>query len=160
MIRLINSVINFIQAVHNSKLGSVYFCIVGFLNKYLFSFVVLYMRLWIAQIFWYSGLTKISSWSTTLYLFRYEYAVPVIPVEIAALMATAAELSMPILLVFGFLTRLASIPLLCMVAVIQFTYLDLIDHMYWAVMLLTIICYGPGRYSLDCILCFKRDLRK
>jgi putative oxidoreductase len=79
--------------------------------------------------------------------------VPIIPAEFAAILATATELSAPILLVLGFLTRLAAIPMLCMTAVIQFTYLDLIDHLYWAILLATIILYGPGRYSLDYLIC-------
>jgi len=106
-----------------------------------------------ARIFWYSGLTKISSWQTTVYLFEYEYATPIIPAELAAAMATATELSAPIFLLFGFMTRFAAIPMLCMTAVIQFTYLDHIEHIYWAVLLGAIILHGPGKYSIDHLLC-------
>ena len=113
------------------------------------SALVLIMRLWMAKIFWYSGLTKISSWSSTIALFKYEYQVPVISPEIAAYFATAFELTCPILLVLGLGTRFATLPMLAMVAVIQFTYLDLINHFYWALMLGTILLYGPGVLSLD-----------
>lgn len=145
-----------IQKIQNSFIGSIYFALAKFANHYLFSLIVLFMRVWMAQIFWYSGLTKIASWQSTVYLFKYEYAVPIIPAEIAAALATATEVSMPLFLVVGFMTRLAAIPMLCMTAVIQFTYLDLTEHLYWALLLGTIIFYGPGRYSLDRLLCSER----
>ena len=141
-----------IKKIQNNFIGKTYYCITQFANKYLFSALVFFMRFWVAKIFWYSGLTKISSWQSTVFLFKYEYAVPFISAEIAALMATAMELSMPILLVVGLMSRLAAIPLLCMTIVIQFTYLELIDHLYWAILLCTIIFYGAGRYSLDHII--------
>ena len=141
-----------IQRIHNSYIGIMYFATVKFANDYLFPLIVLFMRIWIARLFWYSGLNKISSWKSTICLFKYEYAVPIIPVDIAAITATGIELSMPIFLLVGFMTRLAAIPLLCMTAVIQFTYLDLTEHLYWALLLGTIIFYGPGRYSIDRLL--------
>ena len=50
------------------------------------------LRIWVARVFFLSGLTKIQTWDSTLMLFEYEYAVPVIPFELAAYMATAGEL--------------------------------------------------------------------
>lgn len=137
------------KCIHSNYIIKTYLSIANFSNHYLFPLIVLLMRLWIARIFWYSGLTKIASWGSTLYLFKYEYNVPIIPTEIAAYLATAIELSMPWLLVFGFLTRFAAIPLLCMTAVIQLTYLELTEHLYWAFLLSVIIFYGPGKYSID-----------
>ena len=58
----------------------------------------LLIRLWIANIFWKAGTVKIASWDSTLYLFEYEYQVPLIPPEIAAYLGTGVELSMPVLL--------------------------------------------------------------
>lgn len=111
--------------------------------------LVLGMRLWIARIFWYSGLTKISHWPATIYLFRYEYKLPHIAPEAAAYVFTSFELICPILLAVGLATRLATIPILMMISIIQFTYLDISDHSYWAIMLATILFYGPGRISMD-----------
>ena len=142
-----------INKIQNNSLGRIYLIATQFSNKYLFSLLILFIRIWMARIFWYSGLTKISSWQTTLYLFQSEYKVPIIPIEIAASLAMVTELTMPFFLVIGFLTRFAAIPLICMVAVIQFTYLDLIEHLYWAILLATIVFYGPGRYSIDSLLC-------
>ena len=83
-----------------------------------------------ARVFWYSGLTKISSFDSTIYLFEYEYKVPVIPPEIAAYLATITELSMPVFLILGLFSRLACLPLIAMTLVIQFTYLELVEHLY------------------------------
>ncbi len=150
-----------IYKIQDSLLGRAYHAATEFSSKYLFSLLVLFIRLWMARIFWYSGLTKINSWQTTIYLFKYEYKVPIIPVEIAASLATATELTMPFLLVLGFMTRFAAVPLICMIAVIQFTYLDLVEHLYWAVLLATIIFYGPGRYSVDYLICCKnKEIKK
>lgn len=107
------------------------------------------IRITIARVFFYSGLTKIESWDSTLALFEYEYQVPVIPVELAATLATTAEIACPVLLVLGLGTRFAAIPLLAITAVIQFTYLESIEHAYWALLLLTIISFGPKAWSLD-----------
>ncbi|MFK8039848.1 MAG: DoxX family protein [Rickettsiaceae bacterium] len=111
--------------------------------------ILLFTRYWIAQIFWYSGQIKISNWNATLYLFQYEYNVPIIPYELAAYFATIFELACPALLLFGLATRIATLPLLVMTAIIQFTYLNLTDHLYWAICLSTILCYGPGKISID-----------
>ena len=144
----------YIRCFFSSSMGKFYICLSNFSEKYLFSAFLLFIRFWMAQIFWYSGLTKISSWNSTLYIFRYEYAVPYIPYEYAALSAAFFELSMPIFLLVGFMGRFAAIPLLFMTAVIQFTYLDRIDHTYWALLLACIILYGPGRFSADYLLRF------
>ncbi len=113
------------------------------------SFLVFFMRIWIAKIFWYSGLTKITSWQTTVFLFKDEYKVPFLPPELAAVLATIFELGCPVLLVMGLATRFATLPLLGMTAVIQFTYLQHTDHLYWAILLGTLLFYGPGSLSLD-----------
>jgi len=113
------------------------------------SLLILLMRCWMAKIFWFSGLTKINDWQTALFLFAHEYKVPLIPSEIAAVLAVTAELTCPLLLVIGFATRFATIPLLLMTAVIQFTYLNFIDHAYWTMLFATILMYGPGVLSLD-----------
>ena len=124
-----------------------------FLEIWIMSVLVLLMRLWMARIFWYSGLTKISSWESTLYLFEYEYQVPFLSVQIAAYCATFFELVCPVFLTIGLLTRFASLPLLVMTLVIQFTYLDATDHYHWFMILSCILCYGPGKFSLDNLLC-------
>jgi putative oxidoreductase len=115
------------------------------------SSVQLLARIGVAAVFFKSGMTKIASWEFTLMLFREEYRVPLLPPEIAAPLATATELSMPVLLAIGLFSRLATLPLLGMVAVIQlFVYpQSWAEHLTWAALLLLILTRGPGAISLD-----------
>ena len=117
-------------------------------------------RVAVASVFLKSGLTKIASWEVALQLFRQEYQVPVLPPEIAALLATSFELGCSALLIAGLFTRLATLPLMGMVFVIQtFVYPDAwTDHLMWFTLLLLILTRGPGPISLDAVL--GRLLRK
>src|SRR4030065_2158685 len=65
----------------------------------------LVIRVWVAKVFWDSGLTKIASWESTVALFTYEYHVPLLSPELAAFLGTAVELSTPVLWVLGLGTR-------------------------------------------------------
>src|SRR3990167_3660196 len=58
-------------------------------------------RIWVAQIFFFSGLVKVQSWQVTLMLFEHVYHVPLLPSYLAAVLGTGAELILPILLVLG-----------------------------------------------------------
>jgi len=107
-------------------------------------------RLYIAKVFFYSGLTKTKNWDSTVSLFAYEYNVPVLPPEIAAYMATAAELSLPVLLVLGLFTPLAAFGLLIMSLVIElFVYPGTTEHYYWIIILAILTTQGAGRISAD-----------
>jgi putative oxidoreductase len=110
-------------------------------------------RIGIATTFLRSGLQKLDGWNNgnTLALFTDEYKLPVIPPEIAAYMATALELSMPVLILSGFLTRFAALALLGMTLVIEiFVYPNAFDtHGVWAAALLYLMKYGAGTLSLD-----------
>lgn len=117
--------------------------------------VLLAVRVGIAMIFLKSGMTKTSEGLTladqTFVLFEYEYALPLIPHEIAAYLATYAEHILPIMLILGLGGRLSALGLLGMTAVIQiFVYPALWDlHLLWAGALLLIIARGPGMISID-----------
>ncbi|PWC40433.1 hypothetical protein TSO221_25500 [Azospirillum sp. TSO22-1] len=111
--------------------------------------VLLLLRVWIAGVFFRSGLTKIADFDTTILLFQSEYAVPLLPPELAALLSTAFELTCPVLLVAGLGTRLAALPLIGMTLVIDATYQHHIDHLYWLMLLGLIVLCGPGMLSLD-----------
>ena len=76
-------------------------------------------RLAIAGVFFRAGLAKLTSWEPTVALFRDEYQVPILSPEIAAALAVTFELGCSVLLVVGLATRLATLPLLGMIAVIQ-----------------------------------------
>lgn len=119
------------------------------LERFFLPLILFFIRLKMASIFWYSGLTKIEDWTSTMYLFKNEYKVPLIPTELAAYISTCIELTTPILLVLGFMTRLAVLPMLGMTLVIQFTYLNSQEHIYWMLLLATLLCQGPGKLSID-----------
>ncbi len=114
-------------------------------------------RISIGTVFWRSAMTKIDGLSikpSTFYLFENDYRLPLVPPELAAYLATASELTMPLLLWSGLLTRFAATVLLCMTLVIEiFVYPNAFDtHGVWAVTLMYLMKYGPGRFSLDHIL--------
>jgi putative oxidoreductase len=115
----------------------------------------LVLRLGVALAFWRSGLTKLPFGNdTVIALFREEYRVPLLPPEIAAYLATSLELSCPILLVLGLLTRPAAAALLAQTLVIQiFVYpTNYPDHLLWAGPLLYLLLRGPGRWSVDAVI--------
>jgi len=116
-----------------------------------YSLLALLPRLAVATVFWNSGLTRLANWNATVALFADEYKVPVLPPEPAAYMATAIELSAPVLLVLGLLTRPVAAVLLGMTAVIEiFVYpLAWPTHIQWAAMLLILLCRGAGSLSAD-----------
>jgi putative oxidoreductase len=114
----------------------------------------LVIRVWVAKVFWDSGLTKIASWESTVALFTYEYHVPLLSPELAAFLGTAVELSMPVLLVLGLGTRFGAAVLFVfnIIAVISYSDLNEIglkDHQYWGLLLLVPLLHGPGRLSID-----------
>ncbi|MFY8105472.1 MAG: DoxX family protein [Elstera sp.] len=106
-------------------------------------------RWMIGEIFFRSGLVKLASFETTVDLFRDEYRTPFLSPEVAAILATATELTMPVLLILGLFARLAAIPMLVMTFVIQATYFYHSEHYFWAIVLLAIIIRGPGAWSID-----------
>lgn len=118
------------------------------------SFILLAGRVAVASVFLKSGLLKVQSWEVAVQLFRDEYRVPVLPPEIAAQLATAFEIGCSLLLIAGLASRLATLPLLGMVAVIQtFVYPQAwTDHLMWATLLVLILTRGPGAISLDAVL--------
>jgi len=112
-------------------------------------------RVAVAAIFFLSGRTKVEGLFTikpsTYELFRTEYALPLVPPELAAHMATTAEHVFPLLLVLGLCTRGAALALLGMTAVIEvFVYPDAWPtHLSWAALLLPLVAKGGGKWALD-----------
>ncbi len=109
------------------------------------------LRFAVATVFWNSGMTKLANWDTAVALFTDEYRLPLLPPELAATIAASIELSTPILLVLGLLTRPAAAVLLGMTSVIEiFVYPQAWPtHLQWAAILLVLLCRGPGTLSLD-----------
>ena len=124
------------------------------LERFPLSILQLAMRIGVGAVFFRSGLLKIDSWQFTIQLFRDEYKVPLLDPVLAAQAATIVELGVPPLLFAGIATRLATLPLLGMIAVIQvFVYPNAwSDHLMWASALMLVLTRGPGLFSLDHII--------
>jgi putative oxidoreductase len=124
---------------------------IALLDRFPSSILQLMFRVAIAEVFWSSGMTKIASWKSTIVLFRDEYMVPLLPPAIAAVISATFELSCSSLIFFGLATRLATLPLLGMIFVIEaFVYPEYwAMHLMWASMLLFLLTKGPGTFSLD-----------
>jgi putative oxidoreductase len=117
--------------------------------------LLLIARLGIAAVFFQSGRTKVEGLLTikpsTYDLFASDYALPLIPSEWAARMATGAEHLFPVLLVLGLFTRVSALALLGMTTVIEvFVYpAAWPTHLSWAGLLLPLVARGGGTWSLD-----------
>lgn len=116
-----------------------------------YTVLALPLRFGVAWIFWSSAQVKLINWERTIALFRDEYQVPILPPELAASLALAIEITCPILLVLGLLTRFAVVILFTMTAVIQvFVYPEAWPtHLQWIAMMLVLLCRGAGTLSLD-----------
>ena len=127
------------------------------LEKFATPLVLLFVRIWAAKAFLQSGLVKIQSWDSTLYLFEEEYQVPLLPWEMAAYLGTAAELILPPLLILGLMSRgVASVLFVFnIIAVISYPVLwaqGFYDHQLWGLMFLMTAIFGPGALSVDHLL--------
>jgi putative oxidoreductase len=112
------------------------------------------VRLYLANVFWKSGVNKFQSWDSTIALFENEYQVPLLSPYAAAVLGTGAELVLPVLLAFGLGGRFAAFALSVfnVVAVISYPDLNevgLKDHIYWGILLLVPLFHGPGKLALD-----------
>jgi len=117
-------------------------------------------RLYVAWVFFKSGLTKLSDWESTLLLFEYEYAVPVLNFEVAAYLATFGELVLPVLLALGLFTRKAAIGLFIVNYVAVISLEDIPQaaynlHVIWGLMLLAVVIWGAEKLSADHFLKIK-----
>lgn len=146
----------FTSSTHIHRLAALY-C--GFSRQAdrLQALLALGLRLYVARVFLLSGLTKIQDWSVTLALFENEYHVPLLSPDVAAVLSTAIELSMPILLALGLGTRFAAGGLFVFNVVAVVSYPDLPDiavkdHILWGLMLLVLFVHGPGALSADRLL--------
>ncbi|MFI4868947.1 MAG: DoxX family protein [Steroidobacterales bacterium] len=124
---------------------------IGALERVPYSVLALPLRLAVATVFWNSGTTKLANWDATLQLFEDEYQLPLLPPDFAAHLGAAIELTTPVLLVLGFLTRPAALVLLGMTTIIEvFVYPQAWPtHIQWAAMLLVLLCRGAGSFSID-----------
>ena len=116
-------------------------------------------RCYVGWQFTKSGWLKYSSWETTLGLFRDEYHVPLLPPDVAAVLGTSGELGFPVLLYLGLFGRLGALGTFLVNAMAVISYRQVLlaegfeaalgDHILWGFMLLILVAFGTGRYSMD-----------
>jgi len=117
-------------------------------------------RLYIAKVFFASGWNKIQDWESTLYLFREEYHVPLLPPELAAYLGAGGELGLSVLLALGLWTRFAACGLMVLNIVAVISYYDslkdspaaLQDHLEWGLLLGLLIVGHVKQFTLDRLL--------
>ncbi len=122
------------------------------LDKWLSPLWFLYIRYWLADVFFRSGLVSISDWENNLNLFRYEFNVPVVSPEFAAYLSTAIELICPVFLILGLGTRFAAIAIFFTALSIELTYIHHLDHFLWMLASSLLILKGADRISVDYVL--------
>ena len=126
------------------------------------SVIGLLARIAMGSTFWLSARTKVDGLLTlkdsTFFLFENEYALPVLPVNVAAYLATYSEHLFALMLFVGLGSRLGAAGMLGITAVIQLLVYPSAwpTHLGWAVLLLVIIAQGPGKLSLDHVLFGRR----
>lgn len=135
------------------KLINLYNTVFGPAN-YLAIPALLGARLYVAWVFFKSGLTKLNDWESTLLLFEYEYAVPVLDFTSAAYLATFGELVLPVMLALGLFARKAALGLFVVnyIAVISLEDMPAAAynlHVIWGLMALAVVIWGAEKLSLD-----------
>lgn len=128
----------------------------GSVVGHLQSLALLAARLYVARVFFTSGLSKLHDWSATLALFNDYYQVPLLPPTLAAYLGAAGELAIPVLLVLGLAGRFAGAGLFVvnLMAALSLPAEDLsvageMQHILWGVLALGIALFGAGRWSAD-----------
>ena len=136
-----------------NKISVGYFLIFDKLNL-LQPLALLAARIYVAWVFFSSGLTKIRDWETTLFLFEEEYSVPLLNFELAAWLSTVGELVLPVLLLLGVFGRFSALGL-TIINIVAVLSLEVIApaaftlHLVWGVLLLQVVVWGSGYISVD-----------
>jgi putative oxidoreductase len=112
----------------------------------------LVIRLWLAQVFFVSGVLKAANWDNALNLAANEYPVSWLDPVSAAWLGAGIELGGSILLALGLGTRAAAASMLALSLVIQFNYLAFDAHLFWAALFGWYSIRGAGPFSLDRVL--------
>jgi putative oxidoreductase len=142
-----------------------------------YALVALALRLVMARVFFLDGQTKVEGPRVPLNLHDFDLSV-VLPLQVkaetvgtfltqyaalprppvlAAYAVSYAEFVLPIMLVIGFGTRIATLGLLIMTVLIQLYGLPQAlwsAHVYWASILMVLLAVGPGQVSIDAIIRF------
>lgn len=134
-----------VRAFHNQILD---------FSDYLRIPAILLVRLYVASIFFKSGLTKLRDWESTLMLFEYEYEVPLLSPVVAAWAGTIGELVLPVLLAIGLLSRLSAaglfiVNIVAVLSLVDISAAAMNEHILWGSLLLAVVLFGGEKFSLD-----------
>jgi len=134
-----------VRALHNQILDY---------SDYLRIPAMLIVRLYVASIFFKSGLTKLRDWESTLMLFEYEYEVPLLSPVVAAWAGTIGEIVLPILLAIGLFSRLSALGLfvvnyIAVLSLIDISPAALNEHILWGSLLVFVMLIGGEKLSVD-----------
>jgi putative oxidoreductase len=136
-----------------STLRSRFLAVREWLSRFPFWILQLGLRVGVGLVFFKAGLLKFSSFEFAVKLFQDEYKVPLLPPEVAARITMVNELAFPVLLFAGLASRLATLPLLAQLLVMESVYPKAWnDHVFWGSALLVILTRGPGVISLDYLI--------
>lgn len=126
----------------------------AWLERFPLAILQLTMRLGVGSVFLKAGLLKYRSWDFTVKLFQDEYKVPLLDPAVAARIAMFNELTFSVLIMIGLATRVATLPFLGMLFVIQtFVYPDSwTDTLVWGSILVFLLTRGAGAISLDHVI--------
>ncbi|MEM7360898.1 MAG: DoxX family protein [Pseudomonadota bacterium] len=107
-------------------------------------------RIYVGMDFFRSGLAKLDDFEETIELFEDDWALPFLPPEPSAYLATLGELILPVMLFLGLFTRIGAAGLFVMAVVIEiWVFPGTIQHYYWMIILGMLVGYGGGKLSVD-----------
>jgi putative oxidoreductase len=124
--------------------------LIEWLRRFPLSIIQLGMRIGVGLAFFGSGLEKYRSFDYATQLFTEAYKIPLVDPAVAARAAMINELTCSTLLILGIATRVATLPLLAMLLVLQLVYpVDWPNNLLWGSILLFLLTRGPGQFSVD-----------
>ena len=123
---------------------------------------LLVARLYLAYVFFNSGLQSLRDWAGTVWLYENEFHVALLPPHVAAVVGTAGELLLPPLLALGLFGRFGALGLFVVNAVALLSYLyalqppAILFHVIWGILIAVVALWGPGKWSVDEVLRSRR----
>lgn len=109
----------------------------------------LVIRLWLAGIFFTSGVIKASDWEKALFLSAHEYPVSWMDPVSAAYVGVSIELAGAVLFALGLVTRFAALAMLALSLVIQTSFVVLDINLFWIALFGWYVIRGAETLSLD-----------
>ena len=125
--------------------------------SYITSIYLLLCRAYVFLIFFKSGWLKLEgalrgNWHVVEYLFQHEYNIPFIHYKTTAIIGTFSELFFPLLLLLGLVNRASAIVTISMILFMNFSYMYHNTYFIWGILVLNILIFGPGKFSIDHII--------